>query len=175
MYSVYDSVIAGPLRDFSKSILPVICCSSINYAVCSPIILLSSKPNFYQDHFGLYLISWFLILVIVPIILVSIYLWLALNERIANNFFHPIHYAWDWFFRKGDQEYWVIVHLKDGSKVGGKYGRKSFASSSPASPQIFLEKAWRLDDKGRFVSAIEGSAGILFTGEQLVAIEFFSN
>ena len=55
---------------------------------------------------------------------------------------------WDYVFSRR-QAYWVIVHLRDGRKIGGRFDRKSFASSYPADEQIYIEEVWRLDEDGR--------------------------
>ena len=54
---------------------------------------------------------------------------------------HPIKMPWDFVFKQR-QWYWVIVELKDGTKVGGKYAEHSFTSSYPAPEQIYLEEKW---------------------------------
>ncbi len=167
-------VIAGPRRDFSKSLVQVICFSAINYALCSPFLLLSKGLDFYNHHFWAYIVIWFLVLAVFPVILTILYLWLSLTERIDEHLIHPIERPWDWFFRQRGREHWAIVRLKDGSILGGKFGKKSFASSDPTNPEIYLEKVWRLDDKGQFLDPVDRSAGILFTGNELVSIEFFS-
>ena len=66
----------------------------------------------------------------------------------------------------------MIVHLTD-RRIGGVFADKSFASSSPAPPEIYLEQIWKLDSEGRFISPVESTAGVLISGEQIVALELF--
>jgi hypothetical protein len=40
---------------------------------------------------------------------------------------HPISKPWDFVFSK-KQPYWIIVHLSDGRRIGGRFGENSFAS-----------------------------------------------
>ncbi len=67
----------------------------------------------------------------------------------------------------------MIVHLKDGRKIGGKYDENSFASSSPAEEQIYLEEVWRLDKKGAFIEPTERSKGMIIFKEEILSVEFF--
>ena len=44
----------------------------------------------------------------------------------------------------------------------------------PAEEQIYLEKAWKLDEEGRFIECAERTQGIIIFGREMVAIEFFT-
>jgi len=81
-------------------------------------------------------------------------------------------FAFDFAFR-GPRTRWVIVHLSDGRLVGGYFGLKSYATVEPQSGHIYLEELWRLDDEGRFVSAIPGSRGAVFRPTDYVWMEMF--
>jgi hypothetical protein len=85
---------------------------------------------------------------------------------------NPNPRAWDCLFQKREC-YWVIVHLKDERRFGGLYAFESFASSSPAPAEIYLEETWNLDEDGRFISRVESTAGMLVSGDQIMALEFF--
>jgi hypothetical protein len=80
--------------------------------------------------------------------------------------------SWDYVFGKRNP-FWIIVHLKNGQKIGGFFGDESFASSNPADEQIYLEEVWVLDDDGRFLSPAEGSRGIIIMNDEIRAVEFF--
>ena len=79
---------------------------------------------------------------------------------------------WDYVFGKHDP-FWIIVHLKNGEKIGGRFGLDSFASSNPADEQIYLQEVWTLDDKGRFLSPVKNSRGIILMNDEIRAVEFF--
>ncbi len=84
----------------------------------------------------------------------------------SKRFSHPILRPWDYFFSKREP-CWVIVHLKD-QKVGGYYGKGSFASSDPAEPQLCLEEVWGLDDQCRFTHRIKRSKGMIFFAKDIL-------
>jgi hypothetical protein len=71
------------------------------------------------------------------------------------------------------KRYWVIVTLKDGEKIAGRYDTKSFASSTPSPEQIYLEEAWNLNVDGGFERRREESAGILVISSEIRSVEFF--
>jgi len=118
-----------------------------------------------------YIFSIFFILFIMPLLWPLILLKVSSLNCISKHIIHPIKKPWDFIFGK-KEAFWIIVTLKNGTKIGGKYDSKSFASSFPAEEQIYLEEVWRLDESGKFVNAISGSKGILISGGNILAIEF---
>src|SRR3989339_615214 len=64
---VYDLIIAGERRDFSKSIFETIGFSALNFAALSWLIILIHSGNFYNAHKYLYISLLFLILFIFPV------------------------------------------------------------------------------------------------------------
>ena len=169
---VYDLLIPGEQRDFSKSFLEAVAYGVLNFAVFSLLILLIHSNHFYDRHRLPYFLCLSLILLVAPIlwpvILLKVFSWGPIARRII----HPIYKPWDYVFGKR-QPSWIIVHLKDGGKIGGRFGLRSFASSTFAKEQLYLEETWELDDEGRFVQPVEGSKGIIVMGDQIVAVEFF--
>jgi len=53
------------------------------------------------------------------------------------------------------------------------YDTESFASSSPADEQIYLQQVWEIDEKRKFLKPIERSRGIIVSKKDIKAIEFF--
>ena len=82
---------------------------------------------------------------------------------------HPTEKPWDFVFGKRNP-YWAIVTLQDNSKIAGRYGMKSFASSAPAPVQLYLEEAWVYKDDG-FDRPRTDTAGILVLGPDIVSVE----
>jgi hypothetical protein len=60
---------------------------------------------------------------------------------------HPIPTAWDYHFSRG-RPYWVIVLLRDGSRVYGRFGPESFAGDDPDERDLYLEAVFRLTPTG---------------------------
>ena len=168
---VYDSLVPSERRDFSKSIYEVIVYSTLNYALLYPLVvwLLARNPS----------ASPVLVWVLIALVLVAFpslwpFLWIqVLKSRLFSKYFvHPTHKPWDFVFGQR-KPYWIIVHLKDLRKIAGVYGERSFASSNPAPPQIYLEDVWELDETGHFLRPVDESEGILLLESEILAIEFF--
>jgi len=87
-------------------------------------------------------------------------------------FVSPEKVPWDWHFSKREA-YWVIVILKDGRKIGGKFGLESRASASPKSKEIYIEDIWKLDENCKFIESIKRNKGVLITDNNILTIEFF--
>ncbi|MFJ3306808.1 DUF6338 family protein [Streptomyces sp. NPDC086549] len=78
--------------------------------------------------------------------------------------------AWDHMFRSRGSCF-VRVRLKDGSWAGGWYGSRSYATSFPEPPALFLESAWRLNPDGSFAHRIDHSAGLHIRAEDTDVLE----
>ena len=85
---------------------------------------------------------------------------------------HPIAKPWDYIFKQQDP-FWVIIELKDGTKVGGLYSENSFSSNAPAEEQIYLEETWKLNENGGFDKKKQSTKGIIVSASEMKHIEFF--
>lgn len=80
--------------------------------------------------------------------------------------------AWDEFFLRR-QACWIIVHLKDGRRMGGFFSDKSFASLYPNSGHLYVQELWKLGPNGEFEAKIENSQGIILRPDDYQMIEVF--
>ena len=167
---VYDSLVPSERRDFSKSVFDAIAYSAFNFAALYWLIawMQSAKANGWAFWTAV-VIALFLVPAAWP------FFWLRLisGRLFARHFVHPIPRPWDFVFAKR-KPYWMIVHLKDGRRIGGLFHSNSFASSHPAEPQVYLEEVWTLDAAGGFVAKVPQTAGIIILGDQIAAVELFS-
>jgi hypothetical protein len=67
---------------------------------------------------------------------------------------------------------WVILHLRDGRRIGGFYGGNSYATEYPHEREIFLEEVWHLSDKGAFLGVVPSTSGIVVQGADIEFIEY---
>ncbi len=169
---VYDLMVPGEPRDFSKSLMEAISYSTLNFAALFWLIAIIQSGDFFRAHFILYSLAVILIMVLAPAFWSILFLWLSKWRRISRYFVHPIRKPWDYVFGKRIP-YWVIVHLKSGEKIRGRFGLDSFASSNPADEQIYLEEVWNLDQDDQFLSPVERSTGIILMNDEIRAVEFF--
>lgn len=167
---VYDLLIPSEARDFTKSVFDAIAYSTLNFAALLPLIMAVGS-----GHLSLWLSypAMFIVLIVMPALWPVLFLRIRKHPRIAQRITSPNPRVWDDIFAKR-VPYWVIVHLKDQRRIGGLYGGKSFASHSPAPPEIYLEQLWYVDEDGGFTGkVVKSTAGVLIMGGDIVALEFF--
>lgn len=168
---VYDLLIPGNKRDFSKSIIQMLSYSCINTAVFLYPVLNLKEAIFLNFDFTIWM-RLICILFLMPILWPVIFLVIINKTPLQKYVVHPCPKPWDWIFGKPNQ-YWILIHLKDGRKIGGKYGANSYASSFPHPEQIYLSELWSLDEEGQFIKKIERTNGILIDRDQWELLEFF--
>jgi len=169
---VYNLLYPSEQKNASAFLLEAIGYSSLNFAVLFWLIIIIHSGNFYNDHRIGYLICLFLILFIVPLLWPILFFKISDWGPFEKYIISPIQKPWDYVFRKREA-FWVIIHLKDGRKIGGRYDEDSFSSSYPSKEQIYLEEVWKLDKDGKFKEPIKRSKGVIVLGEEILAIEFF--
>lgn len=169
---VYNLLCPGKLPDFSTQMFSSIMYSCLSYAVHLPIYLISATLQDFS------VITWKHVLFITSLILIFPALipiaWLFIRKiEWVNNFLpHPTNSPWDYVFSQRNF-YWLIVTLKDGTILGGKYGVGSFSSSYPEDPQIFISEQWLVDQEG-FIRKVNDSSGIMILSKDIKTIEFFT-
>jgi hypothetical protein len=171
---VYDLLVAGDKRDFSKSTLEVFAYGAINLALLFPLIWLVLYYRLYNTHPMLFAVFTTLVLLVMPIFWPWVYVKkVVVHPKLARLIVSPNKRPWDFFFSK-KEEAWVIVTLKNGRKIGGIYSGNSFASSFPLPEQIYLEKIWKLNKAGEFIEPIERSKGVIII-KDILTVEFFTD
>ncbi|WP_316812248.1 DUF6338 family protein [Pedobacter heparinus] len=173
---VYHSMVANDNYDFSKNLLEIVGYSIINFLLNSWLILVGLSNDWvFTQSFWIYpSILWifFISPVLWPILLNKLLRWKFLRRYVLSN----QKSAWDYYFNLRQSAY-VIVHLKDGNRVGGYYGTLSYASRYPCKEALYLETAWELrdiSDDRKFKRVVEQSAGLLILNENIEYIEFFT-
>lgn len=170
---VYGLLVADKKVDFSKSIYEAIGYSCLNFAAFFWLLNIIHSPGFFDSHTLWYYILFSIVLFITPMTWPILYCWITKHRFLSKYLIDPIKSPWDKFFSNG-KSYWVLVHLKDGRVIGGKYARKSFASSYPRKQEIYLEEVWKLDANKKFVQKIDRTEGIIILRDEIIALEFFN-
>lgn len=170
---IYDYIIPKEKRDFSKSIIEIVCYSTLNFIALFPLIYVNIKYDYYNTNTFLLYLSLLIVFIVLPILWPIIFTKFTHTKFFKSHFLHPIAKPWDYFFGKKESA-WVIVHLKSGKMIGGWYGEDSFASSYPDEEQIYLEKVWKLDQTGVFLSEVDQTKGVIISSDEISSIEFFN-
>ncbi len=170
---VYRLLIASEKINVTESLIEAFAFSSINYALLSWLILIIFKFEIYLRYFSLFIVLVIFIIFIAPIIWTFLYVKIVRSKILRKFIQNPSSSPWDYFFAQ-QNSCWVIVNYKDGSKIGGTYSRKSYASYFPHKEQIYLQELWELNDENEFLNKIPRSNGILILGEDIKSIEFYT-
>jgi hypothetical protein len=168
---VYEMFTPWGKIDFTKKWMEAVVYSSLNFIALSWFIVFVQTCTCLSKT--LYFIDLILIGVIFPALWGYLYFRLSRTETFAKYIKSPYPTSWDYFFNK--KEYcWVILHLKNGEKIGGKFYEKSYASAHPDKEQIYLEEVWELDkDTDEFIGPFIGTKGMLISNDEISYIEFF--
>lgn len=167
---IYALLYPGAQQDSTKQLIDALAYSSLNYAILLWPIRLIEQSTIIINHPVWYSLFYFFVLFIAPIGWVVLWKCVRTSKRIQNIAPHPTQKPWDFVFSKR-KPFWVKVTLKDGVKIAGKYAGESFASSSPASEQLYLEESWVLNDKGGFKRPKKRTAGVIVMANDISFIE----
>lgn len=166
----YELLIPSQIRDSSKQLVDAVAYSCINYAMLSPLILLVEIFKLQQALVFLYYLFYFFVIFISPVILAYSWQWIRATKFAQKNAPHPIPHTWDFIFNQ-KKPYWIKVTYKNGDVVGGLYSEKSFASSAPATEQLYLEESWIINDDGAFERRKNNSAGVIIFSTEILHVE----
>ncbi|WP_116818231.1 DUF6338 family protein [Pseudomonas syringae] len=167
----YQLIFPGTIRNASDQLVDAIAYSCINYALLFWAVVYVEDHGLRGVHPALYYLFYVFVLFVSPFLLVLIWKWLRTHERFKGSAPHPTAKPWDYVFKQA-KPYWIVVYLKNGKMVGGKYSGQSFASSYPVEEQIFLEEAWLVKADGILDRPITGSAGVLVMASEISYLEF---
>lgn len=166
---VYDLRVPGERRDFSKSIFEAVAYSSLNFATLLWLIGVVRTGNLAAP---VWYLCMFVLLIGMPAVWPLLILWLRRTAWVSKHVVSPNARVWDEIFAQR-VPYWVIVYLKNDQRIGGLYGWNSYASHSPAPPELYLEETWHVNEKGFTGARVRSTAGVLIQGADIQAIEFF--
>jgi len=168
----YRLFIAETKTDFSKDLYEAIGFSFLNAIIFSyPLYTLNCSHLLEQNPFFYFLIM-LLIILVAPILGAIIFSRISQTKWFGKFMINPTKSAWDSFFARRES-YYVKITLKDGRKIGGKYGKNSYSSTYPNPKEIFIEEHWLLDKNNDFDVKEEQTEGILITENEISTIEFY--
>ncbi len=159
---VYGLLVPQGDHALKDRILEAICFSLINFVLLFWLIEILMREGFIGDHpalsWSIGVISFLLAPAAWPILLVMVLKVLALRRLVLFR----AKTGWDHFFHNRQEGCFVVARLVDGKTVGGRYGRKSFASAYPNPGHIFIEELWEIGEDGAFTgNPLPGNEGII--------------
>lgn len=89
----------------------------------------------------------------------------------------PAPREWDYLFSYRRRTGWIILHLKDGSRIGGAWN-SSYAASYPADQDLYLSKQVELTADGRIRLGDDGQPhglgkGLLIRWNEVRYLDFY--
>jgi uncharacterized protein DUF6338 len=170
----YELLSPTALVASSKQVVDAVAFSSMNYALLSWAILLVERSQLSQNAPVLYGGFYLVILFLAPIAWASLWHCLRRTQWFQSRAPHPTELPWDFLFSQR-KHYWMVVTLKSGSVVAGLFREESFASSSPADRQLYLQEQWLLDDQGGFDRPVVQTAGVIVATSEIETVELKYN
>jgi hypothetical protein len=158
--------------DLASVVTELVAYSLINAAVTFYPLYRAVLNGWHRDHPMWFYCLLMGCLLILPILWAILFRIILTSKWLGQYVTHPSPTPWDYFFGQ-KKPCWVIVHLKDGRKIGGLYYLNSFASSYPHPEQLYLEAVVKIDENGRFGEKTPHTMGILITRDEWQILEFF--
>lgn len=168
---LYSILHPNVVIDTTKTIVEVVTYSCINYAIWFWPIYFVETTSYFESTLS-YSLFYLTVMFISPVILTSILVWMRSWRWISKYMPHPTGRAWDYVFGL-KQSAWVIVTLKGGEKIAGKYSQNSFSSSAPNPGHLYLEENWVMNSDGGLERPRTDTLGILILSNEIETIEFF--
>lgn len=179
---VYQAVLdrlRGPLaaeRDSSNRLLRAVA-ASVVFTSFYAILVGPHLIKLASDKFALSRLAphsrevgiWGLSLLVLLPSLVA-YIEARYDRRNASVAYGTTPTAWDYLFKNRGSCYIRIRLKEDNGWIGGWYGTKSYTSSFPHPPDIFIESQYKISTEGRISERVSGTSGVYVKGSE---IEFF--
>jgi hypothetical protein len=154
--------------------------SCLNYAIWIFIYLLPWDKSFLTNPAFLAVI-FLVIIFISPFFLGLIFGFISqqqlVEQILANLGFRILSgfpSAWDYQFSRINEPLWILVTLKDGSQVAGRFGRNSLASLEPSERDLYIDSVYQVLEDNPWQPVTE-TFGILIKAEEIRYIEFLND
>ena len=169
----YEVLFLSSPKETASQLIDAIAYSCLNYAILFPVIYYVNRDGAKDSHPILFAAFCSTVLFVAPIVWVCLLKAIRVSKWLQRWLPHPTERPWDYVFGK-KIPYWVIVTMKDGKRIAGKYGYNSFSSCGASEEQIYIEETWELNADNGFERIRETTAGTLIVSTDIEYIEFFN-
>jgi Family of unknown function (DUF6338) len=170
---IYRLLMPARLMDWAQSILQGLFYSSVNFVLLLPLLVYVHRPGFATEHPAAYWATVMSALLVMPIAWPLLLRAAFRSKWLAHRIQLPYPTAWDFYFDQRKPVF-TLIHLNDGSLIGGYCGLNSFAGTSPNDGDIYLEAIYHVSSEGEFGDPIPNTQGLLLRKDQYSYIELFS-
>lgn len=169
---VYRVLFAARKIDWKVALVQGLFYSVLNLVACLPILVLIHQAGFWENHPYRYTAGLMAVLLVFPVAWPLLYRYLIKWQWLASKVQLPYDSAWDYFFER-KMPVFVVLQLRNGSRFGGYFGPRSYATSFPTEGDIYLETVYKVDEEGNFTEPVEDTDGAIIRKDQYDLIEFF--
>ncbi len=172
----YEAARGGEARKINESLVDVVIYSIATDVVWCPVLLAEQQISTAWLRWTVTVVSFFA--GFLGTALLVGWGWYHVQRRLARSGIvrDPVAKPWDKMFQRIADEnldVGIVLTLKDGQRLGGRYRPPGFASRYPADEQLHIGEAWLLDpDDGAFVQRVEGTFGFIIDKADILTIEF---
>lgn len=171
--SVYRLLMPARSLQWDQAVLQGLFYSSVNLLLTLPITAHITQPGYLASHprrsWALLLGSLFVAPMLWPLLLRGLFRWSWFARKIQI----PYPTAWDYVFDARESAF-VLVHLRNGSLIGGYWGPGSYAGSFPNDGDVYLEAVYQVDEHGRFGDPVDDTRGVLLRKDEYSYLELFA-
>jgi Family of unknown function (DUF6338) len=128
----YELLLPSSPKESDKQLIDAVAYSCVNYALLLWPIYEVKRSQIRFAHPSAYIVFYVFVLLIAPVAWAWLFKKLRTTQFFQRALPHPTTKPWDYVFGQR-KPYWVLVTLKDGKQVAGRYDTSSFASIAPAS------------------------------------------
>lgn len=165
---VWSLIFPTSERSLKEELGEAISFGLLNAIVCAPAFVMIAPSSAAATY-----ILAIATLLVLPSIWPIIVLWVLRRLEAAELILISSRSAWDNVFLR-NEAYFVIAHLNDGGRVGGYYGRDSFAGLHPISGHLYLEQLWYLNEGGKFERPVPDSRGLILRPSDYKYVELLA-
>jgi hypothetical protein len=170
---VWRAMVPGRVISWTDSIFEAITYSCFNLAAFFWVFVLLGRSDLTKNRLFWYYSATTLNLFVTPLLWPIVLRGLLSTKCMQRWMSHPTPTAWDHFFGQRD-ECWVLVRLKTGLLIGGKYSEGSYVSHYPEPQDLYLVEVWNVDKNGAFVDKVERTKGMWIHRDAFDYLEFFT-
>lgn len=164
---IWGLIVPSSERSFGDMLPEAVGFGVLNAMIAGPLVVAIAPEN----PWALYVLL-LITLVGLPGLWPFVIKWMLQRLYRRRIILNPARNGWDAAFLPREP-YFVIVHLKDGRRIGGYYGYDSYAGVHPASGHLYLQSIWALDADGKFVEPVLGSRGMILRPDDYHLVELF--
>lgn len=171
--TVYRLIMPAKGLEWGNALLQGLFYSTVNFVLTAPIIFPLIVGRDPLHHLVRYTFASVLALLFMPTVWPLLLVKIFKSKWVARRIQVPYPTAWDFYFDRREPSF-VLVHLTNGSLLGGYCGARSYAGSFPRDGDIYLEAVYEVDESGHFGEPIKDSRGVLLTKDQYTYVELFA-